>query len=294
MNKVATPPINKETFIKEASQILTRLGAKHGITTVFEDFLRMSATAISNAVDKIHFEEREKLYMEAIQKYSKEELEEFPKLLAGLVCAMEPYTEEPVDILGELFHGLDLHNKYNGQFFTPGHVCDLMGKLTLGEHDKIIEERGYITVCEPCAGSGAMIMGFAKAMAESHYDYQGQMVVIATDIDLKCVHMTYIQCALYGIQAVVQHGDTLQMKTWSEWYTPIYMVYENQRKIQKAGKELLDRIMGDVAKLDAGTETLQEIEAETVTEPSEQKPDITFQVDDKGQYSMFFGDNSAA
>ena len=132
MNQAEAPPISKETYIKEASKALTQLGARHGITTVFEDFLMMSATAISNAVDKVHFEEREKLYMEAVQKYSKKELEEFPKLLAGLVCAMEPYAEAPVDILGELFHVLNLHNKYNGQFFTPGLVCDFIGKITLG------------------------------------------------------------------------------------------------------------------------------------------------------------------
>jgi len=64
-----------------------------------------------------------------------------------------------------------------------------MGKCTIDEHDSFIEEKGYISVCEPCCGSGAMILGAAKALKDAGYNYQQQMVVHATDIDIKCVHM---------------------------------------------------------------------------------------------------------
>lgn len=50
------------------------------------------------------------------------------------------------------------------------------------------------------------------------------MVVTAQDIDLKCVHMTYLQLSLYGIPAVVIHGNTLTVEEWSRWYTPVYML----------------------------------------------------------------------
>ncbi len=35
--------------------------------------------------------------------------------------------------------------------------------------------------------------------------------------------MTYIQCALYGIPAVVIHGNSLSLEEWSHWYTPVYI-----------------------------------------------------------------------
>ena len=45
-------------------------------------------------------------------------------------------------------------------------------------------------------------------------------LLVAQDIDIRCVWMAYIQLSLYGIPAVVIHGNTLTMETWSQWYTP--------------------------------------------------------------------------
>lgn len=45
---------------------------------VWQDFVTMYACAISNAVDKSHFEKREELYFKRIQKYNKKEQEIFP------------------------------------------------------------------------------------------------------------------------------------------------------------------------------------------------------------------------
>ena len=42
----------------------------------------MAACSISNAVDKFHFDEREKTYLRIVNKYDKEERQLFPQLLA--------------------------------------------------------------------------------------------------------------------------------------------------------------------------------------------------------------------
>jgi hypothetical protein len=55
-------------------------------------------------------------------------------------------------------------------------------------------------------------------------NYQQQLVVTAVDIDLKCVHMTYLQLALYGVPAVIIHGNSLSCEEWSRWYTPLYIM----------------------------------------------------------------------
>lgn len=205
-------------------KLIKQLSNKHSTWSVFEDFQAMSALSISNSVDWLHRKKREEQYMEIVKKYDKSELDMFPQMLAYLVNEMEKYSEQPTDILGSIFHELELHNKYRGQFFTPQPVCDFMSEITAGDKIEMVDECDYKTVYEPCAGSGAMVLGFAKVMKKYGYDFQRQMLVTATDIDIKCVHMTYLQLSLYGIPAVVIHGNTLSMQEWSRWYTPIYML----------------------------------------------------------------------
>lgn len=99
---------------KKLVKMIQGLGAKYSTWSVFNDFLTMAATAISNAVDPVHREEREKLYMEAIGHYRKDEQSVFPEMFTVLVQAADQAmaTEGPKDILGAVFHDLELHNKY--------------------------------------------------------------------------------------------------------------------------------------------------------------------------------------
>jgi hypothetical protein len=87
-----------------------------------------------------------------------------------------------------------------------------------------IMEKGYITMCEPTCGSGVMVTSFLKAMQKEGLNYCTQLVVTAVDVDAKCAHMTYLQLALYGVPAVVIHGDSLAVKEFSRWYTPVYLL----------------------------------------------------------------------
>lgn len=216
----------------------------------------MTATAISNSIDRRQFEPREKAYLDTVKKYTKEELDLFPQMYAQLVLTLQKYAEDrcPRDVLGEVFHELNLQSEWHGQFFSPQHVCDMMGEISIGEKDSIVERNGYVTVNEPCSGGGAMLFGFAKAFAKRKYNYCKQMLVEASDIDIKCVYMTYIQLSLYGIPAVVYHRNTITMETWSAWYTPIYIV---DRWSYKKGMENLN-----VAK----KETPKQIETEKMNQ----------------------------
>lgn len=210
--------------LKEIEKRIRQLGGKYSTWQVFEDFLSMSAISISNAIDWTHRDEREKQYLETVKRYTKAELDLFPEMFAFLIDELERNAEQPQDVLGPIFHDLELHNKYKGQFFTPQNICDMMGMISLSEDDKAIAKDGFISVAEPCAGSGAMVLGFAKAMQNNHFDFHRNMVVTATDIDLKCVYMCYLQLSLYGIPAVVIHGNSLLLQEWSRWYTPVYML----------------------------------------------------------------------
>lgn len=163
---------------KPIIKLFEKLAYRHSTWEVFSDFLLMAACSISNSVDWIHREEREKQYMEVIKKYTKEEINVFPEIFAELVAVMEQCAQENdmQDILGRVFHELELHNKYKGQFFTPQNVSDMMAKMSIGEKDLCIERRGFVTVGEPTCGSGVMVISFAKAMREAGHNYSAHMV----------------------------------------------------------------------------------------------------------------------
>lgn len=211
---------------QEIQKIINRLTYSLDTWELFYDFLELSAICISNTVDLKQFDERERQYLITIKKYTPEHQRMFSEMFALLILALEYewQTNGFVDILGNLFHELGLHNKYKGQFFTPQNICTMMGKMLFSESDKTILEKGFITVCEPTCGSGAMILGFAQAIKDCGYNHSQQMLVSAMDIDIKCIYMCYLQLSLYGIPAVVIHGNSLTVEEWSHWYTPVYVI----------------------------------------------------------------------
>ncbi len=289
-------------YPKEIIKTITALSYRHSLWQVFADFVEMAALAISNSVDFIHKEQREIRYLEIIGKYNKEEQGAFPRLMAYLVEAMEEKLareDGPADILGQVFHDLELHNKWKGQFFTPAPVCEMMASMTLGE-GRVIKDKGFETVEEPAVGSGAMILGLAKAMKKRGFNYCNQMVVTATDVDLKCVHMAYVQFSLYGIPAVVIHGNTLSVEEWSRWYTPVYLLdgwlWRSQctnttarNTDDEALKKIAEPIYGALRELDISGETVDE-NAEIVTDVEEivdEQPIFELKKDKNGQLRLF-------
>lgn len=231
----------------EIIEKLKLLGSKHSIWSVFEDWLAICAISISNSVDWNHREEREAQYLKIIDKYSHEEQDIFAEAFSELIVALQKEYDinGPTDLLGKIFHNLELHNKYHGQFFTPFNVCELMGQLSLGNVDDKVDDslakKGYVSVYEPCVGSGGLVLGFANSMYRKNLNYCKQMVVYCCDIDIKCVYMTYIQLSLYGIPAVVVHGNSLTVEEWSKWYTPVYLLDEWPLREKETNFELYSR-----------------------------------------------------
>lgn len=196
---------------------------------VWKDFIVMFACALSNPVDKSHYDERETLYLKTIQKYNEKERALFPKLAAETVTALEENPEQ--DFLGNIFMNLGLGNKSGGQFFTPYHVCELMAKMTIGNMLPQIEKDGYISVCDPCCGAGAtLIAGIheIRKQLEGKYNWQNHVLVVGQDIDYTTALMCYIQLSLLGVAAYIKIGNTLTEPIGSNdtlenyWFTPMY------------------------------------------------------------------------
>jgi hypothetical protein len=215
----APPPPRKRMSI---AAHIREFGYKHSHWQVFTDFLELASCAISNRYDWAQYEAREARYMEIVKRYEKDEVNRLCEMLAELVFQTADGLD---DYLGRAFHDLELHNKWKGQFFTPFNICEMMAKMTLGDgHKGMIAEKGYITVCEPCVGAGAMLLAFAKAAAAEGINIEQEIHFTGQDIDLKCVHMAYLQLSLAGIPAMLIHGNSLWNEQLSIWYTPAHIM----------------------------------------------------------------------
>ncbi|MFR4723724.1 MAG: N-6 DNA methylase [Faecalibacterium sp.] len=162
---------------------------------VWQDFVTMYACAISNAVDKSHFEKREELYLKRIQKYNKKEQEIFPQLAAEVVLALEKNPEQ--DFLGSIFMALNLGNDSGGQFFTPYDVCRMMAEMTCDNVLPTIEAKGYISINDCACGAGATLIAgvhaAAKQISKAGLNWQNHILVTAQDVDYTVAYMCYIQ-----------------------------------------------------------------------------------------------------
>lgn len=226
-------------------KLIQEIGHRHGTWQVYSDFLELVAIAISNAVDKSQFSEREKIYLGTISKYSKDEVMKITQVFKELISALEVDIE---DVLGRVYQELGLGNKWMGQFFTPFQISLAAGKMMLHDLKDTIKTKGYVTVNEPTVGGGSMILGLCKAMLEESINYQKHMLVVAQDLDIRAVFMSYIQLSLAGVPAIVIHGNSLLVEERSRWYTPMYVIdgweykfitiqKEDDKKTQKPKKD---------------------------------------------------------
>ena len=213
---------------KEMLKLFNSFRYKHRMGDVVTDFLEITALSIANSCDKVNFNKREERYFQVIKKYNKEELNTIAKLFAELVLALE---DEPTDILGEIFMQLDLGDKWKGQFFTPMSVANVCAEFTLGDiTQEYLNEKEFISVNEPTCGGGAMVIGIVNAFRKKNFNFQQQMYVIAQDLDIRAVHMCYIQLSLLGVPAIVMHSNSLTVEVFDEFKTPFYILFGWEHK----------------------------------------------------------------
>lgn len=193
---------------------------------VFTDFLECTALAISNSVDKPRFQERENRYLEIAKKYDKEDFAVFPEMLAELTEIMNRSVQqgEYPDYMGKLFHEMGFHDVQKGQFFTPQDISNMLASLSVGKNTpEIIKENGYVSAHDCACGSGAMMLGAARAVRHLGYNPSKHLFVVADDLDMRCTWMAYIQLSLYGIPAIVNNVNTLTRELFDTFLTPVFI-----------------------------------------------------------------------
>lgn len=220
--------------VRESARPFTKkilsLSGRFPMWEIWSDFVYMAATAISNAVDKSHFEAREASYMKIIEKYNEKERMVFPELMAELAIALEKNPEQ--DFLGSVYMELELGNHWIGQFFTPYSICQLMADVTCSDAVEQIRKSGFVTMNDCACGAGATLIagihGIRRIIEKEGYNWQHHVLVTAQDLDMITGLMCYIQLSLQGAAGYVKIGDSLldPMSTGDSlenyWFTPMY------------------------------------------------------------------------
>ncbi len=219
----------RASFVKK----FLHLSQRYHNWEVWSDFVVMTATALSNAVDVAHRTEREAMFTKIKEKYTEAEFAVFPDLIAELAMALEEQPEQ--DFLGSVYMELELGNHWIGQFFTPYDVCRCMAEISTGSNAvEQIQQDGYITLNDCACGAGATLIAglhsirHALEKANSPLNWQDHILVAAQDIDFTTGMMCYIQLSLLGCAGYIKIGNTLTdpMHTGDDsskyWYTPYY------------------------------------------------------------------------
>lgn len=238
-------PVNKDSkyYHEFHSKFRQLLSPKYRPIDIWRDFIVMSACAMSNAVDKTHYDEREKRYLETINKYEKSQQHIFPELYADVVMALEENPEQ--DFLGDMFMDLHLNNEELKQIFTPYHVCQLMADVTMENLVEQVEENGYITINDCCCGAGANLIAAINTaknkLGKTGLNFQNHILIIGQDIEEVVALMTYLQISLLGVAGYVKVGNsitdpmTLTDNIKNYWFTPMYFsdVWHTRRMLSR-------------------------------------------------------------
>ena len=178
---------------------------------VFESFCRLAACTLSCG-------QREEQYLAEAKRWTSEELTGLSECLGLLVLEME---ERPFcDLLGPEYMELQSGKsaQFRGEFYTPPEISKLMAMMT-GIPE--IPLHRPIMIGEPACGSGGMILAFAEQMVAAGYSPLN-MRAVCTDVATVACDMCFINLTLWGIPALVQHGNTLSGEVWNSYYNPLW------------------------------------------------------------------------
>ena len=205
MSKLKDKNEQVENHKKIIADMIVEISGHKSPYQVFYDWCVCMAMAFQNSCDifkdsKI-YKQHEELYQNTIKQYSEKEQKKLYEMTGRLFLAFE---NEISDYLGEIYMEAGCGNKYVGQFFTPFHLSELCARLGVDGTDKVYHMN------EPSCGGGAMILATAKALKNAGINYQRRLKVVAQDLDWLGVYMTYVQCNIIGIDAIVVQGDTLK------------------------------------------------------------------------------------
>jgi len=193
---------------------------------VFHDFVTLSFCSLAKAALRgVAWDDRvnklEDRYMGIVKTYNRNLdfiRNDMPKLLAHAAMGIDTRC----DFLGEVYSDLEIYNKELGQFFTPFSLSYMNAKLVVGDlrGELRASKKKYITVHEPAAGSGGMLLALKAVMQDQKINAGKCLWFEAIDLSEIAFMMCYIQTSLAGLPGRVTHGNTLSREIFDSYVTP--------------------------------------------------------------------------
>lgn len=211
-----------DSMLKKLDKAVYKVGAHELLSDLFE----CGAIAISNKFDMRQAAKREERYLQIINKYDKSTQGLITELFSDIFVLLTSQLDGTVrfnDYLGELYMRSETSNKHSGQYFTPYSVSRACAEISIDKEKAMqcMEQNEVLTLNEPACGSSGMIIAAADILYnQCDFNISHNLFVECSDIDSRCVHMSYLQLAFTGIPAVIYRRNTLSMETWERWETP--------------------------------------------------------------------------
>jgi type I restriction-modification system DNA methylase subunit len=187
-------------------------------SNIFSDWLDLMLSALLSLSDNLkrgnikdggkldgEYEER---YLKVIQRYKNDggqgtrPADYFAAAYHALLKEIEESNGDP---LGEIYMQ-EISYGEHGQFFTPLHIAQMMAEIVSAPSKS---EPGAQVICDPCCGSGVMLLAAAKEQPEAR--------LVGIDLDERCAKMCALNMSFRGLSADVYHGDSLAGKMETVW-----------------------------------------------------------------------------
>ena len=228
-------------------------------TEVFRDFCEMASLALKKqTAHPARADQIEADYMACVARYrDKNDVRKMRDLLEIAVAAIAPGGR---DFLGEVAGEIGALDARLGQFFTPYDTSRLIAEMTLADAGAIIRERGFITMQEPAAGAGGMVIAAADAIERLGYDPASCLWIDAIELNRGTYHMLHIQTAYRGLAAKTIQGNSLSLEIFDSALTPNALPFRllhglplTQRAGERVGAEPTEDAPAPVSAEDATT-----------------------------------------
>jgi hypothetical protein len=227
----------KLTYIKPLEDI-ARKGYPH--TKVLSAFMRLAAcvlcgpdmrhrqwyqavcAGVPSAYRMLQMPNREAQYLEEVSHWNREDLTLFAHAFGSMLIDAENNLYD--DVLGRVYMEWSGNGvkQMGGEFYTPIELCYMISKLSVRDAD--FDKPEPITLNDCSCGSGNMMLGSIRVMHQDLKVPSTQCLWMLQDISSIACDMAFINCCLYGVPAVVIHGNSLSRTEWNRYYTPWYPV----------------------------------------------------------------------
>lgn len=211
--------------VKEFVRLLNDIDRSKHRSEVFADFCEMSYCALAKKASPFP-DQREALeaqYMSVVGRYrDKDDVRKMPEMVG---IALGEIGNGGCDFLGMVAGELEVLDAKLGQFFTPYEVSRMMAEISLPDVDEKIAEHGFITVQEPAAGAGGMLMAIADVIEGKGHSLETSVWIEAVELSRPTFHMCYVQCAARGLAGKVICGNSLSLEVFTSAYTAAAPVF---------------------------------------------------------------------